>query len=118
MVKLLHLLQVIVWILVQLGFHATFSLNLVLLQFKMAAAQGNDVVWKSKLDRIPECRAIKKGLTSVIIELGFTIKAVSFDMSFTPDSSPNSGSVNSTVRNLNICMVNSTDNSTDCKYLE
>ena len=118
MVKLLHLLQIIVWILVQLGFHATFSLNLVLLQFKMAAAQGNDVVWKSKLDRILECRAIKKGLMSVIIELGFTIKAVSFDMSFSPDSSPNIGSVNSMVRNLNICMVNSTDNSTDCKYLE
>ena len=101
MVKLLHLLQ----ILVQLGFHATFSLNLVLLQFKMAAAQGNDVVWKSKLDRIPQHRAIKKGLMSVIIELGFTIKTVSFDMSFSPDSSLNSGSVNSTIRNLNICMV-------------
>ena len=100
MVKLLHLLQVIVWILVQLGFHATFSLNLVLLQFKIAAAQGNNVVWKSKLDRIPECRAINKGLMSVIIELGFTLKAVSFDMSFSPDSSQNSGSVNSTVGSL------------------
>ena len=55
---------------------------------------------------------------SVIIELGFTVKAVSFDTRFSPDSSQNSGSVNSMVRNLNIFMVNSTDNSMDCKYLE
>ena len=43
----------------------------------MAVAQDPNVIWKSTLDRIPECRAIKKGLMSVIVELGFMVKAVS-----------------------------------------
>ena len=53
-------------------------------------AGGEPVLFKTKLDRIPECQAIKIKLMKTIVEIGFTVKAVSQDMVFiTPISQVN-----------------------------
>ena len=43
------------------------------------AAGGEPIVFKTKLDRIPERQAIKRNLMKTIVEIGFTVKAVSRD---------------------------------------
>ena len=53
-------------------------------------AGGEPILFKTKLDRIPECQAIKTKLMKTIVEIGFTVKAVSQDMVFiTPISQVN-----------------------------
>ena len=46
------------------------------------AAGGEPVVFKTKLDHIPEHWGIKRNLLKMTVELGFTVKAVSQDMVF------------------------------------
>ena len=74
-------------------------------------AGGEPVLFKTKLDRIPECQAIKMKLMKTIVEIGFTVKAVSRDTVFitpisqvngTDSATVNSGMVNSTVKSMDI----------------
>ena len=75
------------------------------------AAGGEPIVFKPKLDRIPEHRAIKRNLMKTIVEIGFTVKSVSQGMVFitsisqvngTGSAMVNSGMVNSTVKSTDI----------------
>ena len=74
------------------------------------AAGGEAVVFKTKLDHIPEHQSIKRNLMKMIVELGFTAKAVSQDTVFITPISQVNGTDSATV---NSDMVNSTVKSTD-----
>ena len=74
-------------------------------------AGGEAVLFKTKLDHIPKCQSIKRNLMKMIVELGFTVKAVSQDLVFitpiiqvngTDSAMVNSGTVNSTVKSMDI----------------
>ena len=74
-------------------------------------ADGEAVAFKTKLGHIPEHQSIKRNLMKMIVELGFTVKAVSWDTVFitpisqvngTDSATVNSGMVNSTVKSMDI----------------